>query len=98
MGSKPYCFGCGVEKDMLLYEVSPFAEEDALCNNPIEPLLELDCQGPPIPNDPHNYSEYRRVVVCHGCFHKLSPDMWISEDGWKALNPKVPYDKLPHVT
>ena len=92
---KMRCFGCDVEKDTEVLEVSPFAEEDGLTDEPIDPLMVLDCQGPPIPNDPNNYSEFRMVVVCHACFHKLSPDMWIGKTCWETINPKVPYDKLP---
>jgi hypothetical protein len=89
------CFGCGIEKDTDILEVSPFAKEDYLIDDPIEPLFILDCEGDPIPNDPNNYSEYRMVVVCHVCFHALSPDMWIGKECWESINPKVPYDKLP---
>jgi hypothetical protein len=92
---KMRCFGCDVEKDIKVLEASPFAEEDGLIDELIDSLMVLDCQGSPIPNDPNNYSEFRMVVVCHECFHKLSPDMWISKACWEAINPKVPYDKLP---
>ena len=92
---KMRCFGCDVEKDTEVLEISPFAEEDGLTDEPIDPLMVLDCQGPRIPNDPNNYSEFRMVVVCHACFHKLSPDMWIGKTCWETINPKVPYDKLP---
>jgi hypothetical protein len=90
------CFGCGVEKDTETKEVSPFADEDGLTTDPIGPLHVLDCQGPRIPNDPDNYSEFRMVVVCHACFHALEPDMWISKNCWDTIKPKVPYEKLPH--
>lgn len=89
------CFGCGVEKDTDVLETSLFAEEDCLVNDPISPLFVLDCQGPLIPNYPNNYHEFRMVAVCHTCFHALSPDMCISKNCWEAINPKVPYDKLP---
>lgn len=90
-----YCFGCGIEKDPEILEKYPFAEEDYLVDDLIAPLFILDCQGPKIPNDPNNYSEFRMVVVCHTCFHNLSPDMWIGIDCWESINPKVPYDLLP---
>lgn len=94
---KMRCFGCDIEKDIDIKEASPFAEEDGLTDKPIPPLQVLDCQGPSIPNDHHNYDEYefRMVVICHTCFHKLSPDMWISENCWKQINPTIPYEKLP---
>jgi len=92
---KVCCFGCGTEKDTEALETSPFAEEDGLVDEPISPLFVLDCQGPPIPNDPNHYSEFRQVVVCHACFHALSPDMWIGKSCWDGINPKIPYEKLP---
>ena len=92
---KNCCFGCGAEKDIRYLETYPFPDEDGICDDPIGPLFVLDCQGPQIPNDPNGYCEYRKTLVCHACFHALSPDMWISKEGWESLNPKVPYDKLP---
>jgi hypothetical protein len=88
------CFGCNVEKDTEVLEVSPFADEDGLTNEPIGPFFVLDVQGP-IPNDPNNYSEFRMTVVCHNCFHALEPDMWISKNGWDNIHPTIPYDRLP---
>jgi hypothetical protein len=90
---KMRCFGCDIEKDLDISEIYPY--EYGLADEPIQPLFVLDCQGPRITNDPNGYSEYRMVVVCHACFHILDPDMWISEGCWKAINPKIPYDKLP---
>jgi hypothetical protein len=89
------CFGCDTEKDLDILEISPFANEDGLCDEPIQPLFVLDCQGPLIPDDPNGYSEFRMTAVCHVCFHTLAPDMWISNECWEDLNPKIPYDKLP---
>jgi hypothetical protein len=81
------CFGCGIEKDMDILEASPFADGDGLTDEPIPPLFVLDCQGP--------QKEFRQVVVCHNCFHRLEPDMWISKGMWDNINPAVPYEKLP---
>jgi len=92
---KMRCFGCDIEKDLEILETFPFAYEDELVDEPIQPLSVLDCQGPRIPDDPNGYSEFRMVVVCHACCHALEPDMWISKECWDALNPKIPYDKLP---
>jgi len=89
------CFGCDIEKDTEILEISPFAEEDGLVDEPIIPLFVLDVEDPQIPNDPNNDSEFRMVVVCHTCFHALDHDMWISKDNWDAINPIVPYHKLP---
>jgi len=83
---KTHCFGCGVEKDPSVLEISPFAKEDNLIEEPIPPLFVLDVQGA---------QEFRVAIVCHSCFHKLEPDQWISEAMWVDLNPKVPYSSLP---
>lgn len=92
---KNNCFSCGVEKDTEVLEVYPFADDGIVDDEPITPLFILDCQGPVIVDDPDNYSEFRMTVVCHSCFHKLSPDMWISKNCWDSLNPQTPYEKLP---
>ena len=39
----------------------------------------------------------RMAVVCHECFHRLQPDMWIDERCWELLNPVRPYDSLPAI-
>lgn len=87
------CLACGIEKDMQVKEVYPH-EGDHLISDPIDPLMELDCQGDEL-NDGTGYSDFRRVLVCHGCFHKLSPDMWISKAGWESLSPITPFNELP---
>jgi hypothetical protein len=84
------CFGCGAQKDTDVLEASPYAEEDGIVDYPIGPLHVIDCQRGLI-----GASEWKVVVVCHECFHKLDPDMWISENCWKSLNPVVPFEKLP---
>lgn len=83
---KKKCLACGVEKDTSIKEVYPFTEEDGLIDEPIEPLMTIDCQGA---------GDWRVVTVCHTCFHKLDVDMWISEAGWSALNPITPFEQLP---
>jgi hypothetical protein len=89
------CLGCGVEKDPAQKELYPYVADGLDCGAPISPLLAIDCQGPRIPNDPNRYSEFRAVLVCHSCFHKLEPDMWVTAEGWLKLNPLFPYEKLP---
>ncbi len=37
----------------------------------------------------------RAGIACWVCFWKTDPDMWISPEHWIALNPLVPYEKLP---
>jgi hypothetical protein len=83
------CFACGVEKDMAALEVSKWAEEDGLCDEPIEPLHVIECQSITYPNI------FKATVICLECHHKLQPDMWISEPMWIALNPVIPFDRLP---
>lgn len=37
----------------------------------------------------------RAAVACWACFWRTDPDMWISSECWAALDPVVPYEKLP---
>lgn len=83
------CLGCGTEKDTDVEEPYPYPEDDILCEGPIDPLFVLECQ-------PETKGEAWRVgIVCHQCFKKLQPDMWIGEKCWISINPVVPFDKLP---
>jgi hypothetical protein len=82
---KMRCLACGVEKDTEVKEAYPYPE-DGLIDEPIAPLFDIDCQGP---------NDWRKVTVCHECFHKLDPDQWINETGWNSLNPFTPFGKLP---
>ena len=82
------CMGCGIHKDTSLKEMYPYPD-DGLIADLIDPLLPLDCQGV------EDMTDFRHVSVCHECFHKLSPDMWISENCWKSLNPIIPFNELP---
>jgi len=79
------CLACGVEKDTSIKEVYPYPD-DGLIDEPIESLMTIDCQGT---------KDWRVVIVCHACFHKLDVDLWISERCWQSLNPIVPFDQLP---
>jgi hypothetical protein len=83
------CFGCGVKKDTDVLEAYPYPD-DGIVDYPIAPLHVLDCQS----GNGHT-SVWKVVVVCHDCLHRLDPDLWISEDCWRSLNPVVPFDKLP---
>lgn len=84
------CLGCGVEKDTEVLEVYPYPEDQRLCEDPIPPLFVLECQPSKTRTDP-----WRVGIVCHECFRKLDPDMWISENCWISINPVVPFDQLP---
>jgi hypothetical protein len=83
---KQKCLSCGAEKDISVKEVYPYPEEDRFIDEPIDPLMSIDCQGT---------NDWRVVTVCHHCFHKLDVDMWISERCWVSLNPITPFDQLP---
>lgn len=84
------CLACGVEKDPAVMEYFPY-DCGIDQTEPIEPLFAIDCQ-------PTHYGEdWRRVTVCHACFHKLGPDMWIAQAHWEALDPKVTFKELPRL-
>jgi hypothetical protein len=83
------CFGCGVEKDTEKLErysgsLGITKEED------IEPLFVLDVE--PWESSP---GPWRAAVVCHACFDKLEPDMWISSSCWRSIDPVLRFEQLP---
>lgn len=79
------CLACGIEKDVSRLEYYPYKE---LCSeDPISPILiGLECEC--------NDGRIRLVNVCHECFHKLDPDMWINEEEWKSINPITEINEL----
>src|SRR5947208_378125 len=79
------CLACNVEKDPSAKEIYPYAD-DGLIDDPIEPFMTIDCQ---------RGGDWRVVTICHECFHKLQPDLWINDVGWKSLNPITPFEELP---
>jgi hypothetical protein len=79
------CHGCGLTYDITIEEVYPYPEDETICEDPIPPILEINCSGQP----------WRRVNVCFDCFHKLQPDMWIDRRGWESINPTTPFAELP---
>ena len=81
------CQACGTVRDPEALAVYPYPD-DGICDTPIPPLFELDCQ-PSVAGD-----GFRRVHVCHECFHRLDPDMWISQDMWEWLDPVTPFADL----
>jgi hypothetical protein len=82
------CHGCGTEKDPNVLEVYPYPEDDDICEDPIPPFFPLDVQ-------PQGGSGWRKATVCHECFHRLEPDMWINQRMWEGLNPTTTFDDLP---
>jgi hypothetical protein len=87
-GKRMRCFACGVEKNLQALEV---AESERLCDSPIKPLFAIECEA----KDGFSSDPWKAVVVCLQCFDKLRPDMWINEECWKAMNPRIPFDFLP---
>lgn len=80
------CNGCGAEKDPAALELYPWPDEDGVTVGLISPLFHVEVAGG---------SGCRVAAVCHSCFHRLSPDMWISRAGWDAIRPVTPYEGLP---
>lgn len=83
------CFGCGVEKDPSKLEIYSHPETDRICTDPVLPLFVLECQPSKL------MQPWKIAVVCHECFHKLNPDMWIGEQCWNSINPKTTFENLP---
>jgi hypothetical protein len=82
------CHGCGIQKDTVVKEF--YTVDDRLTKDePIAPLLVLCCE-PSVAN-----ADWRHAVVCHACFARLDPDMWISQECWEDISPAVPFANLP---
>lgn len=76
---------------MKCLEISPYHEEDVICDSPIPPLSVIECSAK------NNHLDVCKiVVVCHECFHKLQPDIWIGEEHWEGIDPVISFDKLPN--
>jgi len=83
------CHQCGAEKNPEMLETFPYPDGALTTEMPISPLVEIDCEPTVRGND------WKRVEICHRCFHELKPDMWINEAIWASLNPVTPFDALP---
>jgi len=82
------CLACGTEKN--LDELEIFPHEDMLTQDePIQALVTIECQSNDDPAD------FRIAIVCHDCYFKLEPDMWISEACWLEINAITPFSVLP---
>ena len=88
---KQQCLACGIEKDTSIKEVYPYPD-DGIDDELVAPLFSFDCQGV---QGAHGVEDWRVVTICHSCFHKLNPDMWINEPMWQSLNPIMPFESLP---
>ncbi|MCW1912707.1 hypothetical protein OJ996_03925 [Luteolibacter sp. GHJ8] len=84
------CLACGIEKDSSVKEIYPYPDQ-GLIDDPIDPFFTIDCQE----LRPGEESDWRVVRVCHECFHRMDPDMWISREGWESLEPVTPFETLP---
>lgn len=83
------CQACGIEKDMDKKEIYPYDTDQLNAEVPIDPIIDIACHTGTIGD------KYRVANVCHECFTRLDPDMWISKEMWENLNPIVPFDDLP---
>ena len=79
------CLACGAVKDTSVKELYPYPEDAITDDRPMAPLFVIDCRG----------VDWRVVIVCHHCVHRLDPDLWISDHCWTALNPITPFHELP---
>ena len=84
------CHGCGIEKDPKVLEYYLYPEDSLITNEPIPPLGTLEVQS-----DGDRDTDWRAATVCHHCFHRLDPDLWIDQRGWEAINPVTPFQELP---
>ena len=84
-----HCQSCGTPKDPSAPEVYPYPD-DGLTDRPIDPLMEVAVEP--------SGGRWKSATVCHHCFHRLSPDLWISRACWESLNPAVGFDQLPDKT
>lgn len=85
-----HCFCCGVEKDTEVYELN--TQDDSLIQDqPIPPLFVLECAR----TISASVTDWRITIVCHGCYFRLQPDMWISDSMWTAAKPKLVFEDLP---
>lgn len=89
------CHGCGASDDRSRLRVYPWPNEDHITDRPIGPSFELDVA--PDDDDEQEWppSRWKRASVCHACFHRLDPDLWISQGMWESLGPLVPFEQLP---
>ncbi len=83
------CPVCLTIKDTEVKEVYPFPD-DHIVLHPIDPLMEMDVQP-----DDCDTGKWRRIAVCHQCYHRLQPDMWISEECLRQVQCKTPFTELP---
>ncbi len=84
------CMACGIDRDMSIKERcvdGKIFHSDAL----LDPIQFIDCERNLYPYP----SDWRTISVCVQCFTRLEPDIWVSENCWKSLDPVTPFEKLP---
>jgi len=83
------CLSCGVEKDINSLEVYPYEGDCIITDEPVQPLIDIECQSV------IDHTDFRLASICHSCFHKVQPDMWMSAAEWKSLKPNTAFSDLP---
>lgn len=78
------CFACGRFTDDVGTVEGPTADEVAQTHRWVTGVLDVHDKGP-----------CRAAVVCWPCFWKTDPDQWILPAHWAALDPVIPYERLP---
>lgn len=94
-GTPRKCHGCGIQKDSSVKELYPYPDEDGITDQPIGPFFNLDVEPE---RDGQRSLGWKDATVCHQCFHKLEPDMWIHERCWKSIGPVVGFKDLPDLS
>jgi len=87
---KTTCLACGIEKDMNIKEMYPYSDDSIDTEEPVSPLFkDFECQSDT------DHSDFRLVTICHKCWHRVQPDMWMSQREWESLNPITNFNDLP---
>lgn len=81
------CFACGRFTDEVT-SGGPTADEAGQCERWTTGVLDIHSMGE---------NKCRAAVACWPCFWRTDPDMWISPEQWTALDPRVPYPRLPRL-
>jgi len=91
------CFGCGAERNTEIFELYCYEEEGMDDGEPRPPLFVIPCDYTVSSSNPTLNDKSGAAVVCHECFHKLSPDMWIDRGCWESIDPLIQTEDLPDI-